>query len=255
MDRNKIPLPTTGNHARKKKDQTGTALKYPQGYFKEKACKYCTKLFQPNSPSEHYCTDGCSSNALAEARLQRIYNISIEDYKDIYIEQKGKCAICGGVGYDNLKRSVKMKLVVDHDHTTGAVRGLLCHPCNTALGQFQDDKNTILKAVDYLNKPVRIFSNTESFKHTLKRKSRRYSVTDEVLLQIIKDQHDKGFKRKDIMDKYHLTEAVTKAIMQKIPYAVKRVYQKYINLESATTIPEGSTLQADGSGSGLHPTR
>ena len=40
--------------------------------------------------------------------------------------------------------------VIDHDHETGKVRGLLCHECNTALGKFGDDPAILLRAVDYL---------------------------------------------------------------------------------------------------------
>ncbi len=43
-------------------------------------------------------------------------------------------------------------LMVDHDHETGKVRGLLCHHCNVALGHLQDDPNTIKALLDYLCK-------------------------------------------------------------------------------------------------------
>lgn len=41
---------------------------------------------------------------------------------------------------------------VDHSHQTGQIRGLLCDPCNTALGLFQDDQNRLQNAMEYLAK-------------------------------------------------------------------------------------------------------
>lgn len=55
-----------------------------------------------------------------------------------------KCMICGA----------KEKLVVDHDHSTNKVRGLLCNHCNRGLGHFRDNQETLLKAIDYLNNPI-----------------------------------------------------------------------------------------------------
>lgn len=44
----------------------------------------------------------------------------------------------------------KLKLVVDHCHKTGRIRGLLCHNCNRALGLLQDDVGVLRKAIGYL---------------------------------------------------------------------------------------------------------
>jgi hypothetical protein len=41
---------------------------------------------------------------------------------------------------------------IDHDHTTGAVRGVLCHSCNLALGHFKDDPERLLRAAQYLSR-------------------------------------------------------------------------------------------------------
>ena len=58
------------------------------------------------------------------------YGMSAEDYLQLLSEQGGVCAIC--------KQAPKsISLAVDHDHTTGAVRGLLCAPCNRHVGYFE----------------------------------------------------------------------------------------------------------------------
>ena len=47
-------------------------------------------------------------------------------------------------------------LCIDHDHTTGKVRGMLCHDCNTSLGKFRDNPDILRKAADYLERPRRV---------------------------------------------------------------------------------------------------
>lgn len=50
----------------------------------------------------------------------------------------------------------KMKLVVDHCHATGHVRGLLCHNCNRALGLLKDSEQALQRALKYLQaKPTK----------------------------------------------------------------------------------------------------
>lgn len=70
------------------------------------------------------------------------YGISALDYFTMLQAQKGKCAICECVP--------DRQLSIDHDHATGNVRGLLCSPCNTALGSFKDSAALLNKAIEYL---------------------------------------------------------------------------------------------------------
>jgi len=81
---------------------------------------------------------------------KRHYKISFERYCEIFEEQKGQCAICSkefnNTGID-MKRD---KLYVDHNHTTGLVRGLLCKTCNVGIGMFKEDINIIKKTINYL---------------------------------------------------------------------------------------------------------
>jgi hypothetical protein len=73
------------------------------------------------------------------------YGVTPEGYQDLLDKAGGCCEICGtdtcATGY---------KLAIDHCHTTGKVRGVLCQACNTALGSFKDDADIIRRAIAYL---------------------------------------------------------------------------------------------------------
>ena len=79
-------------------------------------------------------------------RLKSVYGITLEDYKVMYREQEGKCAICGTHCPDH----GKLGLVVDHCHKKGHVRKLLCTHCNKGIGQFKEDPEILAKAIEYL---------------------------------------------------------------------------------------------------------
>ena len=133
-----------------KGEQTATPSKYPQGYFKDKPCKECGSCFTPKAPSEMYCSDNCKDRGLTTAYLKRNYGITLSLYEKIHTEQGGRCKLCGGEGFlMDIKRH-SVKLVVDHCHETGKVRGLLCHNCNRALGLLKDNTETLERAIAYL---------------------------------------------------------------------------------------------------------
>lgn len=75
------------------------------------------------------------------ARLRQKYGISSLDYELMHDIQQGACLICGQV----------MRLVVDHSHETGEVRGLLCILCNAGLGMFKDSAQLLSQAQRYLS--------------------------------------------------------------------------------------------------------
>jgi hypothetical protein len=66
------------------------------------------------------------------SHLRRTYGLEPTDYEEMLTAQGGVCAICEGEPGDR-------PLDVDHDHSTGQVRGLLCHKCNKALGLLNDN--------------------------------------------------------------------------------------------------------------------
>ena len=83
---------------------------------------------------------------LAEANRRRVlakYGMTPQDYEEMRKEQDDKCTIC--------KKSPDYRLVVDHDHRTGKVRGLLCHGCNS-LVSFLDIPGRVPAAIEYLER-------------------------------------------------------------------------------------------------------
>jgi len=129
---------------------TATPSKYPQGAFKDKPCKQCGTLFSPLAPSHLHCGDACSSLSQSERYLKRTYGIGVSDYQAMLEAQNHCCKLCGGEGFTMAKHHT-MKLVVDHCHSTGVVRGLLCHNCNRALGLLKDNTGTLRAAIAYLD--------------------------------------------------------------------------------------------------------
>jgi len=77
------------------------------------------------------------------------YGISIEEYERLLRLQDGRCALCRKHEVRRLRGNIA-RLSVDHCHVTGKVRGLLCSKCNTAIGLFEDSKELLQKAIEYL---------------------------------------------------------------------------------------------------------
>lgn len=88
-----------------------------------------------------------------EYSLRKAYRAGVDWYEAKLAEQGGVCAICRQPEVGVAQRSQRpRRLAVDHDHTTGALRGLLCHHCNTALGSFKDSIDLLLAAGEYLER-------------------------------------------------------------------------------------------------------
>jgi hypothetical protein len=83
--------------------------------------------------------------------LARRYGLTIKDLQQMEKKQKNRCALCGRKGGDNRYT----RLVIDHDHENGVVRGLLCRICNVSLGILGDNAVGIAKVLKYLKKGQR----------------------------------------------------------------------------------------------------
>jgi len=87
-----------------------------------------------------------SSRTSAEWKKRNIarrYNITIEQYNEMLTSQNGLCLLCD---------KEPKKIVVDHCHKTGKVRGLLCDECNRGIGLLKENVEVLQKAISYLNK-------------------------------------------------------------------------------------------------------
>lgn len=83
---------------------------------------------------------------MVDARLKSRYGISLEERDAMITLQGNQCAGCRSPLGDWCSSSVH----VDHDHETGAVRGVLCFACNTFLGKMGEDVAAIRALADYL---------------------------------------------------------------------------------------------------------
>lgn len=83
--------------------------------------------------------------------LRQFHGLELEQWNEMLEKQGGRCAVCSVELIVDLsvQRSMR-KAMVDHDHKTGEIRGLLCGHCNTGIGHFQDDPDRLLSAVTYL---------------------------------------------------------------------------------------------------------
>lgn len=100
-------------------------------------CKSC---------NSKYSRIGRNYETTRNSQLKANYGITLETYKIMERTQGGVCAICGKLNSNG------RALSVDHDHSTGDVRQLLCNPCNVALGNIRDNPIIARKMAEYLER-------------------------------------------------------------------------------------------------------
>ena len=98
-----------------------------------------------------YARDNRKVNAdhFRSRRFKKEYGIDFAQYQQMLLDQKGVCAICEKPETKMQNDTIRL-LSVDHDHTTGAIRGLLCANCNLSIGYACDDVTVLRKAIAYL---------------------------------------------------------------------------------------------------------
>lgn len=91
------------------------------------------------------------------------YGLTDDAYRSMLDSQSNTCAIC----------KEETQLHVDHDHSTGRVRGLLCGPCNRGIGMLRDSVPRLEAAIEYLRKPCHLVVTAEE-----KNKNKEFEFED-----------------------------------------------------------------------------
>ena len=122
-------------------------IKYTPEYKEQQRQK--NKLRYKNNLEKYKQYRESRKNQIRENSLKNNFGINLEEYNNMLEKQNHCCDICG-LHKSNFIRH----LAVDHCHSTGKIRGLLCVNCNLAIGNFRDDITLIKKAINYIQKHI-----------------------------------------------------------------------------------------------------
>ena len=117
----------------------------PKAEKKGNLCKPCaiarSKKWQAANPERFFFN-----------QIRAKWGLSQSDYLGMFEQQDNRCAICAEEETVPIsqKNTKPRRLAVDHDHSTGIIRGLLCTRCNTTLGKVKDDTDLLKKMIEYL---------------------------------------------------------------------------------------------------------
>ena len=109
-------------------------------------CQFCQEDFVASRNQRKYCSKECSVNGQRLVAQCKSFNITIKVFFAMLASQDNRCGIC------RKEFTVKKFAIhIDHNHSTGKIRGLLCRKCNLLLGHAKDDKRILNSGIRYLN--------------------------------------------------------------------------------------------------------
>jgi hypothetical protein len=122
-------------------------LKSKYGYYDQKGiykgCKICRSEANKKWFERKYKND---PEWQIRKHLRLNWDMTIAEYDLLLESQDNRCAICGTTDFGNTRGHI------DHDHSTGKIRGILCSNCNNGLGRFKDNIEHLKNAIIYLKK-------------------------------------------------------------------------------------------------------
>ena len=131
----------------------GRQRKYLKTYCKSCYTKRTKEWYKLNrAKANQYGREWRKKNPESDAcqrrnwQLMAKYGITFEEKQQLLLKQGGVCIIC-----NSPMELPSRHCVVDHDHTTGKIRALLCTNCNTGIGQFKESVEILERAIAYIN--------------------------------------------------------------------------------------------------------
>ena len=138
-------------HYRKRRAVLGRTVREPDdspdGFKRCSGCRQVKKLEEFHKNQRHadgymgYCKP-CRKDMARATHLRRMYGLDELGLSELIAAQCGVCAIC----------ELRAAVHVDHDHSSGKVRGVLCFRCNVAIGHLDDDPALMRSAIRYLER-------------------------------------------------------------------------------------------------------
>lgn len=137
-------------HTNKRKLDDGSVVEYK---VRRKKCHSCLTKQTLAARDKRFKTPEelrlYRLKVVRKCNLKRLYGLTEEDFESILEAQNHKCKICN----IDICRNAKIrnqKTCIDHCHTSGKVRGVLCHKCNICLGLMDDDPARVETMLNYL---------------------------------------------------------------------------------------------------------
>jgi hypothetical protein len=154
---------------------------------KEKACQISKNWYKKNSIV--ICNKKKQERKLNPSRTKFIeikckYGISEQQYNSLFNNQNKRCKIC---------KSLLNKPYIDHDHSSGIIRGLLCNKCNSLIGCFFENINNIQSAILYLENFENDFNSINL--------TYKYGESKNKYIHILENQNNKCKICKSVLDK------------------------------------------------------
>jgi DNA repair exonuclease SbcCD ATPase subunit len=151
-----MPYKDPEKHRQHNRERYHDVYKHSKDYKQERK-KYAQQYHKEHWAIPEYREREAARRKLTQRKtgIKYRYGLTIEDFFNLYKAQDGACPICG----EPLNQESKTT-VVDHDHVTGKIRGVVHHKCNTAIGYVERFRDRLQAILEYLdageesNKPL-----------------------------------------------------------------------------------------------------